>query len=38
MKGKVSPRWLSELEELLEFERNQRRIDSTQRNVEAYDV
>ena len=37
MKGKASPKRLSELEELFEVERNQRRIDSMRRDVEKYE-
>lgn len=37
MKGEASPKRLSELEELFEVERNQRRIDSMRRDVEKYE-
>ena len=37
MKGEASPKRLSELEELFEVERDQRRIDSMQRDVEKYE-
>ena len=37
MKGEASPKRLSELEELFEVERDQRRIDSMRRDVEKYE-
>lgn len=37
MKGEASPKRLSELEELFEVERDQRRIDSMQKDVEKYE-
>ena len=37
MKGEASPKRLSELEELFETERDQRRIDSMRRDVEKYE-
>lgn len=37
MKGEASPKRLSELEELFEVERNQRRIDSMRKDVEKYE-
>ena len=37
MKGETSPKRLSELEELFETERNQRRIDSMRKDVEKYE-
>ena len=37
MKGEASPKRLSELEELFEVERDQRRIDSMRRDVEEYE-
>lgn len=37
MKGEASPKRLSELEELFETERNQRRIDSMRKDVEKYE-
>ena len=37
MKGEASPKRLSELEELFEIERDQRRIDSMRRDVEKYE-
>lgn len=37
MKGEASPKRLSELEELFETERDQRRIDSMRRDVEEYE-
>ena len=37
MKGEASPKRLSELEELFEVERNQRRIDSMRQDVEKYE-
>lgn len=37
MKGEASPKRLSELEELFEVDRNQRRIDSMRRDVEKYE-
>lgn len=38
MKGEASPKRLSELEELFEVERNQRRIDSMRRDVKKYEM
>ena len=38
MKGEASPKRLSELEELFEAERNQRRIDSMRRDVKKYEM
>ena len=37
MKGEASPKRLSELEELFEVDRDQRRIDSMRRDVEKYE-
>lgn len=37
MKGEASPKRLSELEELFEVERDQRRIDSMRKDVEKYE-
>mgnify|MGYP000867765908 FL=1 len=37
MKGEASPKRLSELEELFEVERDQRRIDSMRQDVEKYE-
>ena len=37
MKGEASPKRLSELEELFETERDQRRIDSMRKDVEEYE-
>ena len=37
MKGEASPKRLSELEELFEVERDQRRIDSMRRDVKKYE-
>ena len=37
MKGEASPKRLSELEELFETERDQRRIDSMRNDVEKYE-